>query len=136
MARGQEETSTSLAGHRRGPSRDTPFASSIVSSLSIEELRSYCQIPGNIDFELPNGSVESTVDEGDSAIYFTWEQLAVGLHFPILSLLKLHFSGAPHALICPNVIQVLTGCNVLNVLYQLYISLVEVCFIYTLKLGH
>ena len=27
------------------------------------------------------------------------------------------------------------GCSVLNFLYQLDISLVEVCFIYTLKLG-
>ena len=27
------------------------------------------------------------------------------------------------------------GCNVLNFLYQLDISLVEICFIYTLKLG-
>ena len=27
------------------------------------------------------------------------------------------------------------GCNVLNFLYQLDISLVDICFIYTLKLG-
>ena len=27
------------------------------------------------------------------------------------------------------------GCNVLNCLYQLDISLVEICFVYTLKLG-
>ena len=27
------------------------------------------------------------------------------------------------------------GCSVLNFLYQLDISLVEICFIYTLKLG-
>ena len=42
MARGQEETSTSQARRRRGLSRDTPSASSLISSLSIEELRSYC----------------------------------------------------------------------------------------------
>ena len=53
MARGQEETSTSQAGRGRGPSRDTPFATNIISSLSMEELRSYCQIPNNVDFELP-----------------------------------------------------------------------------------
>ena len=29
MARGQEETSTSQVGHRRGPSQETPSASSI-----------------------------------------------------------------------------------------------------------
>ena len=35
MTRGQEETSTSQAGRRRGPGRDTPSTSSIISSLSI-----------------------------------------------------------------------------------------------------
>ena len=42
MARGQEETSTSQAGRRRGPSRDTPSASNLISSISMEKLRSYC----------------------------------------------------------------------------------------------
>ena len=49
MAKGQEETSTSQAERKRGPGRDTPSASSIISSLSMEELRSYCHIPDNID---------------------------------------------------------------------------------------
>ena len=63
MARGQEETSTSKVGCRRGSGRDTSSASSIISSLDMEELRSYCHIPDNIDFELPNGPVESIIDE-------------------------------------------------------------------------
>ena len=42
MARGQEETSTSQAGRRRGPSRDLPYVSNLISSLSMEELRPYC----------------------------------------------------------------------------------------------
>ena len=71
MARGKEETSTSQAGRRRGPSRDTPSASSIISFLSMEELRPYCQIPININFELPDGPAEPTVDEEDSVVYFT-----------------------------------------------------------------
>ena len=114
-----------------------PYVSSIISSLSMEELRSYCQIPNNIDFELPNGPTEPTIDEEDSVVYFTREQLATRLRFPISSLVKqfLHFSGAPPALIHPNVIRILIGCSVLNLLYQLDISLVEICFIYTLKLG-
>ena len=104
----------------------------------MEELKSYCQIPDNIDFELPDGSTESTIDEEDSAIYFTREQLAARICFPISSLVKqfLHFSGAPLALIHLNVIRILTRCSVSNLLYQLDISLVEVSFIYTLKLGH
>ena len=58
---------------RRGPSRDTSSASNIISSLSMEELRSYCQVPNNIDFELPDGPAETTVDEEDSIVYFTRE---------------------------------------------------------------
>ena len=71
-------------------------------------------------------------------MYFTREQLAAGLLFPISSLVKkfLLFSGAPPTLIHPNAIRILTEFSVLNLLYQLDISLVEVCFIYTLKLGH
>ena len=138
IARGQEETSTSQAGRRRGPSWDTPSASNLISSLSMKELRSYCQIPNIFDFELLNDPAESTIDEEDGVVYFTWEQLVAGLRFLISSLVKqlLRFFGAPPALIHPNVIRILTGCSVLNLLYQLDVSLVEVCFIYTLKLGH
>ena len=138
IARGQEETSTSQAGCRRGPSRDTPSASSLISSLSMEELRSYCQIPNTIDFELSDGPAESTINKEDNVMYFTWEQLTTGLRFPISSLVKqfLHFSRAHPAFVHPNVIWILTGCSMLNLLYQLDISLVEICFIYTLKLGH
>ena len=71
MERGQEETSTSQSGRKRGPSQNTPSESSLISFLSMEELRSYCQIPNNIDFELPDGPTESTVNEEDSVVYFT-----------------------------------------------------------------
>ena len=73
MARGQEETSIRQAGRRRGPSRDTPSLSNIISSLSIDELRSYCHILDNIDFELPDGLAESTIGKEDGAVCFTWE---------------------------------------------------------------
>ena len=88
MARGQEETSTSQVGRRRGLGRDTPSASDIISSLSMEELRSYCHILDNIDFELLDGLAESTIGEEDDAIYFTREQFAVKLRFPISFLIK------------------------------------------------
>ena len=73
MARGQEETSTSQAGCRRGPSRDTPFASSLISSFSMEELRSYYRIPNSIDFELPDSPAKPSIDEEGSVVYFTRE---------------------------------------------------------------
>ena len=70
-ARVQEETSTSQAGRRRGLGRDTPSASSIIYSLSMEELRSYCQIPDNIDIELSDSPTESIIGKEDEAVYFT-----------------------------------------------------------------
>ena len=47
----------------------------------------------------------------------------------------LHVTWAPPALIHPNAFLILMGCNVLNFLDQLDILMVEICFIYTLKLG-
>ena len=73
MARGQEEIYTSQAGHKKGPGRDTPSASHIIYSLSMEELRSYCHILDNIDFELSDGPAESTINKEDGAVYFTRE---------------------------------------------------------------
>ena len=69
-------------------------------------------------------------------IYFYISE-AAGLHFPVQSLVKqfLHFTGAPPSIIHPNVIRILTGCCVLNLLYQLDLSLVEVCFAYTLRVA-
>ena len=94
MEGGQEKTSISQARRRKGPGRDTPSASNIISSLSMEKLRSYCQIPDNIDIELSDGPTESTIREEDGVVYFTWEKLIVGLCFPVSSLIKqfLHFS--------------------------------------------
>ena len=86
---------------------------------------------------MSNGLATSTVREADNAIYFTRERFAVRLRFLVSSLVKqfLHFTWAPLAFVHPNVFRILTSCSVLNSLYQLNISLVEICFIYTLKLG-
>ena len=55
----------------------------------------------------------------------------------IPSLVKqfLHFTRAPPTLIHLNVFRILMGCSVLNSLYQLDISSIEICFIYTSKVG-
>ena len=88
MARCQEETSTNQVVHMRGPTRELPFASRFVSSVSMEELRSFCQIPDSISLELSNGPATSTVGEADSFVYFTREQFVARLHFPVSSLGK------------------------------------------------
>ena len=103
----------------------------------MEESRTYCEIPDNIDLKLMENPNESTLGGEHNAVFFTREQLAARLRFPMPALVKqfLHFTWAPPALIHPNTIRILTSCNVLNLLYQLYLSLDEICFNYTLKVG-
>ena len=84
-----------------------------------------------------DGTDESTLGGEHNGVFFTPEHLAAGLRFPVSTLVKqfLHFTRAPPALIHPNVIRILIGCCVLNHLYQLDLSLVELCIIYFLRIG-
>ena len=111
--------------------------SSLMASMSMEELRPCYRVPYGISLELSDGLTSSTVGQADNVVYFTKEQFAAGLHFSVSSLVKqfLHITQAPLMLIHPNVFWILMGCSVRNFLYQLDISLVEICFVYTLKLG-
>ena len=116
--------------------RGTRSSTHIVSSLTVEELRSYCEVPENIDLKLMDEPDESTLDGEHNAVFFTREQLAAGLRFPVPALVKhfLHFTRAPPALVHPNIICILIRCSVLNFLYQLDLSWVEICFAYSLIL--
>ena len=121
----------------RGASRESPTTSNLVATMSVEELRFFCQVPAGISLELLEGAIVSTVEWANNSVYFTWEQFVASLRFFVTSLVKqfLHFTRAPPTLIHPNVFRILMGCSVLKSLYQLDISLIEICFIYTLKLG-
>ena len=136
MTRGEEGTSTSQVGRRRGPVRETRSRSHIVSSLTVEELRSYSEIPEDIDLKLMDELDESTLGGEHNVMFFTLEQLAAGLRFPVPALVKqfLHFTKASPALVHPNVIGILIECSVLNFLYQLDLSLVEIYFAYSMIL--
>ena len=70
-------------------------------------------------------------------MFFTREHLAAGLRFPIPAIVKqfLHFTPAPPAFIHPNVILILIGSCVLNHMYQLDLTLVELFIIYFLNVG-
>ena len=72
---------------------------------------------------------------GHNAIFFSKEQFNVGLRFPLRSLFKqfLHYTKIPPTYIHPNIVRVLMGCNILNMLFHLDLSLLEVLFIYTIK---
>ena len=114
-----------------------PTVSNLVAVMSVEELRSFSQVPTDIRLEVEECPTALTIEGADNVVYFTHEQFVDGLHFLISSLVKqfLHFTRAPYTLVHPNVFRILMGCNVLNLLFQLDISLVEICFIYTLNLG-
>ena len=135
MVRGREETSTS--SRPGGRPRAKPSASNIITSMTMEELKVYCEVPSNIDLRLMEGADESTLNGEHNGVFFTREHLAAGLRFPVSAIVKqfLHFTRAPLALIHPNVIRILVGCCVLNHLYQLDLTLVELLIIYMLNIG-
>ena len=68
MARGWEETSTS--GRPGGRPRATPSASSIISSLTMEELMAYCEVPDGIDLRLMERADESTLGGEHNGVFF------------------------------------------------------------------
>ena len=134
MVRGREETSRS--GNPGGRPRAKPSASSVIASLTMEELKVYCEVPNNIDLRLMERADDSTLGGEHNGVFFTREHLAAGLHFPVPAIVKqfLHFTRAPPTLIHPNVIRILIGSCVLNHLYQLDLSLVEIFIIYFLSI--
>ena len=70
MVRGHEEASTSQAGHKRGTPRETPMVSSLVVAMSVEDLRSFRQVPVAIILEVSDDTTTSTMGAADNAIYF------------------------------------------------------------------
>ena len=88
MMRGQEETSTSQVGYRKGSSRESPTKSSLASSMSMEELRSLCRVLDDISLEFSNIPSLSIVRQADNAVYFTREQFLAGLRLPVSLLVK------------------------------------------------
>ena len=79
MVRVQEETSTS--GRPGGRTRATPSVSSIISSLTMEELMRYCEVPDDISFRLVDRPDESTFSVEHKGVFFTREHLSAGLRF-------------------------------------------------------
>ena len=135
MVRGREETSTS--GRPGGQPRAKPSASNIIVSLTMEELKVHYEVPNNIDLWFMERADDSTLGGEHNDVFFTREHLAAVLRFPVPAVVKqfLHFTRAPPALVHPNVIRILIGSYVLNHLYQLDLSLVDILIIYSLSIG-
>ena len=69
MARDCKEVSNSQAGRQKRTPLETPTASSLVASVSADELRLYSQVLAEISLEMSDGLATSTVGEADNAIY-------------------------------------------------------------------
>ena len=126
-----------MSGRPGGRPRAKPSASNVIASLTMEELKVYCEVPENIDLRLMERADDFTSGGEHNGVFFTRENLAAGLRFPIPAIVKqfLNFTRAPSALIHPNVIRILIGSCALNHLYQLDLTLVELFIIYFLNVG-
>ncbi|KAL6328895.1 hypothetical protein AAG906_003912 [Vitis piasezkii] len=103
-----------------------------------EGIRDRFCIPNGVIVELLNEEVSVSTEKAEgNAITFSKEQFNAGLRFPLPALFKefLHFSQIPPAFIHPNIVRVLMGCSIINMLYNLDLTLLEVFFVYSLKKG-
>ena len=126
---------------QHGGSKSSKFGHSrtnfSIGELSEQEFHACYYIPDSISIQLPDKKVSSTDGLPHNMVYFTKEQFAEGLWLPIPSLVKQFFifSNIPPTFIHPNVILILMECSVLDALYQLDLSLLEVLFVYTNKMS-
>ena len=108
-----------------------------IELLTEWEFRERFRVPYGVAICLMVGGPMSTENEPFDSTVFSNEQFNVGLCFPLPSLFKqfLHFTKILLVFLHPNTIRVLIWCIILNMLYHLDLSLLEVVFIYTVKMS-
>ena len=113
------------------------YAEKPVDKLNMGQFCECFCIPNGVSVQLVDREAVSTEKSADNAIYFSKEQFNAGLRFSLPSLFKefLHFTQIPPAYIHPNIVRVLMGYSILNMLFNLDLSLLEVLFIYSIKKG-
>ncbi|RVX10060.1 hypothetical protein CK203_013125 [Vitis vinifera] len=107
-----------------------------IDKLDVKEFRERFCIPNDVSIDLVNEEAAMPTEKGEeNVILFTKEQFNAGLRFPLPALFKefLHFSQIPPIFIHPNLVRVLMGCSIINMLYSLDLTLLEVFFVYSLK---
>ena len=108
-----------------------------IGVLSEYEFRVCFHISDTIPIQLIDNEALSSADLPNNMIYFTKKQFVAGLCLPIPSIFKqfLHFTQIPPVFLYSNMVRILMGYNVLDMLFQLDFSLLEVLFIYTIKMS-
>ena len=100
--------------------------------LDVKEFRDRFCIPNGVIVELLNDEevLVPTEKAEENTIIFSKEQFNAGLRFPLSALFKefLHFTQIPPAFIHPSIVRVLMGCSIINMLYNLDLTLLEVFF--------
>lgn len=78
-----------------------------------------------------------TKKKSHNAIFFNKKQCNVRFRLPFPSLFKqfLHYTKIPSSFIHPNAVKVLMGCSILDFFFHLDLSLLEIHFIYTIKMS-
>lgn len=78
-----------------------------------------------------------TKKKSHNAIFFSKKQCNVGFRLPFPSLFKqfLHYTKIPLSFIHPNAVRVLMGCSILDLFFHLNLSLLEILFIYIIKMS-
>ena len=113
------------------------YAEKPIDKLKVGQFCERFCIPKGVSVQPVDGEAVSTEKFEDNAIYFSKEQFNAGLRFTLPSLFKefLHFTKIPPAYIHPNIVRVLMGCSILNMLFNLDLLLLGVHFIYSIKKG-
>lgn len=117
--------------------RFLPYPGKPTEILNEREFQDCFCFSNDTSVQLVEGGVVTIENAEDNAMYFTKEQFNSGLRFPLLSIFKqfFHYTKIPPVFLHPNVVQVLMGCNILDMLFHLDLSLLEVLFVYTIKKG-
>lgn len=108
------------------------------TELLIErEFRERFRIPHGVDFSLMDGGPMSIENEPFNATVFSKKQFNVGFCFPLPSFFKqfLHFTKIPSTFLHSNAVRVLMGCSILDMLFHLDISLLDVIFVYIVEMS-
>ena len=105
--------------------------------LNEKEFRERFCFSNDIFVQLVDEDAMTIEKAANNAIYFSNEQFNAGLCFSFLFLFKefLHDTEIPPAYVHPNIVRVLMGCSIPNMLFNLDFSLMEVLFVYTIKKG-
>lgn len=125
------------SGGRTNLSLIRPYPGKPTKILNEREFQNHFFFSNGISVQMVEGGAVSIEKVEDNTMYFTKEQFNARLRFPLPSLFKqfLHYTKIPLVCLHPNVVQVLMGCNILDMLFHLDLSLLEVLFVYTTKKG-